>query len=186
MNGCPSQQPWCTYALHIATFTSLAFLVDPLLLLSLWWGTADWKIESRQYAFWSQFIFMFAFTKVVKLVGLFRRNPSDIKYLPVSIIFGYLHGLIKVYALLTLNMVSEVQRIFAVRGLDPLTETQTSWGSRPDGDDNDSSRLVPLPGKAESSAVEKCESNRIAPYSDDTDEERQGVLREKPSLNSAH
>ncbi|OTB01239.1 glycosyltransferase family 2 protein [Hypoxylon sp. CI-4A] len=109
-----TQQPWSTYALHIATFTSLAFLVDPLLLVSLWWGTEGWDLESRQRWFWAQFIFMFAFTKVVKLVGLFRRNPSDIVFLPVSVVFGYFHGLIKLYALVTLNM--------------------TSWGSRPDGD----------------------------------------------------
>jgi hypothetical protein len=100
-----SQQPWCTYALHFATFTSLAFLVDPLLLASLWWATAGWVPQARYTAFWAQFIFMFAFTKVIKLVGLFRRNPSDFKYLPISIVFGYFHGLIKLYALFTLNMV---------------------------------------------------------------------------------
>lgn len=49
---------------------------------------------------------MFCFTKVVKLVGLFRKNPSDIVYLPVSILFGYFHGLIKLYALFTLKHVS--------------------------------------------------------------------------------
>lgn len=100
-----SQQPWCTYALHIATFTSLAILVDPLLLISLWKGTADWDMQSRRRVFWAQVIFMFGYTKVIKLVGLFRRNPRDIVYLPVSIIFGYLHGFIKLYALFTLRMV---------------------------------------------------------------------------------
>lgn len=100
-----SQQPWCTYALHIATFTSLAFLVDPLLLATLWWATEGWEMETRQRLFWAQFIFMFAYTKVIKLVGLFRRDPRDIIYLPVSIIFGYFHGLIKLWALMTLNMV---------------------------------------------------------------------------------
>jgi hypothetical protein len=49
---------------------------------------------------------MFAFTKVVKLIGLFVRNPSDVVFLPVSIVFGYFHGLIKLYALCTLKMVS--------------------------------------------------------------------------------
>lgn len=100
-----SQQPWCTYALHFATFTSLAFAVDPLLLATCWWATAEWDIVNRQYALIAQFIFMFAFTKVVKLMGLFRRNPSDFCYLPLSIVFGYFHGLIKLYALITLNMV---------------------------------------------------------------------------------
>lgn len=119
------QQPWSTYALHIATFTSLAFAIDPLLLASCWWATAEWEPESRHYAFWAQFIFMFGFTKVVKLIGLFRRNPSDVVYLPLSILFGYFHGLIKLYALITLNM--------------------TSWGSRPDGDAHDKERLAPTP-----------------------------------------
>ncbi|OAQ98402.1 hypothetical protein LLEC1_04841 [Akanthomyces lecanii] len=119
------QQPWCTYALHFATFTSLAFAIDPLLLAACWWATAEWHHGSRLYAFWAQFIFMFAFTKVVKLMGLFRRNPADICYLPLSIVFGYFHGLIKLYALITLNM--------------------TSWGSRADGDTNDEQRLAPAP-----------------------------------------
>lgn len=48
---------------------------------------------------------MFAFTKVVKLMGLFIRNPSDIMFLPLSVMFGYFHGLVKLYALITLNMV---------------------------------------------------------------------------------
>ncbi|EFW98977.1 polysaccharide synthase [Grosmannia clavigera kw1407] len=119
------QQPWSTYALHFATFTSLAFVVDPLLLYSCWRATGDWDAISRKNALWAQFLFMFGFTKVVKLMGLFLRNPSDIKYLIVSIIFGYFHGLVKVYALFTLRM--------------------TSWGSREGGDTNDNVRLTPRP-----------------------------------------
>lgn len=48
---------------------------------------------------------MFGFTKVVKLLGLFLRRPSDLVFLPLSIAFGYFHGFIKLYALCTLNMV---------------------------------------------------------------------------------
>jgi hypothetical protein len=43
---------------------------------------------------------------VVKLAGLLRRNPRDIIFLPVSILFGYFHGLIKLYALCTLKEVN--------------------------------------------------------------------------------
>lgn len=57
---------------------------------------------------------MFAFSKVVKLVGLFRRNPSDLKYLPVSVLFGYFHGLIKLYALFTLNMVRILRQLYCM------------------------------------------------------------------------
>ncbi|RYP12750.1 hypothetical protein DL765_007188 [Monosporascus sp. GIB2] len=127
------QQPWCTYALHIATFTSLAFLCDPLIIYALWWGTEGWELQTRQRLFWAQIIFVFGFTKVVKLVGLFRRHPSDIIYLPVSVIFGYFHGLIKLYALMTLNM--------------------TSWGSRPDGDTNDNQRMSLRPRRSDSIAT---------------------------------
>ena len=69
---------------------------------------------------------MFGFTKVVKLVGLFRRNPSDIMFLPVSILFGYFHGLIKLWALFTLKEVfdapfsaqnpSHANRVYRRRG----------------------------------------------------------------------
>ena len=45
------------------------------------------------------------FSKIIKLVGLFVREPSDLMYLPISIVFGYFHGLIKIYALLTLRIV---------------------------------------------------------------------------------
>lgn len=101
-----SQQPWCTYALHFATFTSLAFVVDPLLLFSCWWGTENWERRSRLVLLWAEMAFMFGFTKVVKLAGLFRKNPRDIVFLPVSILFGYFHGLIKLYALFTLKEVN--------------------------------------------------------------------------------
>ena len=42
------------------------------------------------------------FTKTVKLFPYFRRCPQDLVFLPVHIAFGYFHGLIKIYALLTL------------------------------------------------------------------------------------
>lgn len=104
-NSTDSQQPWCTYALHLATFTSLAFITDPLLIVACWWATEGWNPEYRWYALGAQLIFMFVFTKVVKLMGLFRRNPGDVVFLPVSILFGYFHGFIKLYALFTLKMV---------------------------------------------------------------------------------
>jgi hypothetical protein len=90
-------------------------------------------MTNRRYAFWTQFVFMFAFTKVVKLVGLIVRNPSDILFLPVSIIFGYFHGLIKLYALFTLKM--------------------TSWGSRADGDEHNNFRLQERPKRSMSMAL---------------------------------
>ena len=45
-------------------------------------------------------------SKFVKLLGHYIRYPVDFFLLPVSIIFGYLHGLIKAKAMLSLNVVS--------------------------------------------------------------------------------
>ncbi|KYK57442.1 glycosyltransferase family 2 [Drechmeria coniospora] len=144
---CTSQQPWCVYALHIATFTSLTFAVDPLLLASCWWATGEWSYGNRQYAFWSQFMFMFGFTKVVKLLGLFRRHPIDVVFLPASIIFGYLHGLIKLYALMTLNMPCHAGTPSRAWNRS-LTVAKTSWGSRADADADDDQRLAPAPAQS--------------------------------------
>jgi hypothetical protein len=91
---------------------------------------------------------MFGFTKVVKLVGLFRRNPSDIMFLPVSILFGYFHGLIKLYALFTLNEVShEPPHIQAMMDSSDF-EVQTSWGSREDGDEHNTFCLQKKPARS--------------------------------------
>ncbi|KAK3938919.1 Hyaluronan synthase [Diplogelasinospora grovesii] len=124
-----TQQPWCTYALHMATFTSLAFLFDPLILYSCWLATENWQPTNRHALLAAEIIFMFSFTKVVKLMGLFRRNPKDIIYLPVSILFGYFHGFIKLYALFTLK--------------------ETSWGSRADGDEHNTFRLQEKPPRSQ-------------------------------------
>ena len=45
-------------------------------------------------------------SKFVKLLGHYIRYPVDLLLLPISIIFGYLHGLIKAKAMLSLNVVS--------------------------------------------------------------------------------
>ena len=50
-------------------------------------------------------VWMFV-SKFIKLLGHYVRYPVDVLLLPVSILFGYLHGIIKVYAVLTLNVVS--------------------------------------------------------------------------------
>lgn len=44
-------------------------------------------------------------SKFIKLLGHYIRYPADFLLLPISIIFGYLHGLIKIYAMLSLNVV---------------------------------------------------------------------------------
>jgi hypothetical protein len=76
---------------------------------------------------------MFGFTKVVKLVGLFRRNPSDIMFLPVSILFGYFHGLIKLWALFTLKEVNTIPAAFFPSQLGNILTKNTDLLGKPRG-----------------------------------------------------
>jgi hypothetical protein len=93
--------------LHIATFTSLSFAFDPLIICLTIKATETCSPTVQYYSLVAQLSFM-AVSKVVKLIGLFMREPWDLIFLPVSIVFGYFHGWIKLYALITLRMVSRV------------------------------------------------------------------------------
>jgi hypothetical protein len=119
----------------------------------------NWQL----YAVYAQLVFM-GWTKVIKLVGLFMREPWDIVFLPVSVLFGYFHGGIKLWALATLRMVGHV--------LDPcldqfLTCTKTSWGSRADGDTNDSQRMTPRTRRSESITLPPGNHPGLIRYKDD-------------------
>jgi hypothetical protein len=98
------QQPWCAYALHLATLYPPAIIGDALLMFLLSKASQDWDVQLRQYALGAQLLWMFI-SKFVKLLGHFIRYPQDITLLPVSILFGYFHGFIKVYACCSLNVV---------------------------------------------------------------------------------
>ncbi|RFU27413.1 hypothetical protein B7463_g8916, partial [Scytalidium lignicola] len=140
------QQPYCTYALHVATFTSLSFVFDPLIIFLCTKATQTWTLVDQQYALIALIIFM-CISKFVKLIGLFARDPSDLMFLPVSVIFGYFHGLIKLYALFTLRV--------------------TSWGSRADGDANDSLRMHPRARRSESVTTPPSSHPGLVRYTDE-------------------
>ncbi|KAI9047446.1 hypothetical protein LZ554_008165 [Drepanopeziza brunnea f. sp. 'monogermtubi'] len=113
-------QIWSAYSLHLATFTTLSVAFDPFILWACHRATQNLAGNGHLYCMMAQVLFM-CWIKVIKLVGLFRRNPVDIMYLPLSILFGYFHSFIKIYAFLTWNT--------------------TSWGSREDGDEHDAERM---------------------------------------------
>lgn len=64
-----------------------------------------WQSDTRDIGLAMLVGWMFL-SKFVKLLGHYIRYPGDFFLLPVSIAFGYLHGLIKGYAMLSLNVVS--------------------------------------------------------------------------------
>jgi hypothetical protein len=100
-----SQQRWSCYAIYTATFTSLGLVTDPFLFLAYYFASGTWS-ETIRTAGWIFLVVWYLFSKVVKRIGLFRRNPCDIIFLPVSIVFGFAHGIIKVIALFTWSVVS--------------------------------------------------------------------------------
>ena len=102
---CNRKQPWSTYAVHLTTLSHWALLWDCLLVYCCFESTKCWSPRSSALALAALLSWMFI-SKFIKLVGHYIRYPVDFLLLPVSILFGYLHGLIKVYAMFTLNVVS--------------------------------------------------------------------------------
>jgi hypothetical protein len=68
-------------------------------------ATEGWDRQSYWLAIESLLWWMLV-SKFIKLLGHYIRHPVDIFLLPISILFGYFHGVIKMYAVLTLNVVS--------------------------------------------------------------------------------
>lgn len=115
------------------------------------------------------------FSKFIKLITHFVRYPVDILLWPVSILFGWFHGAIKVWALLTLN---------EVRKLPPLLQTntdsreQTTWGSRAGADADDKDRMIP---QAQRESIQYDQYYDEQKYS-----EKQGLLYDDMNTNSPY
>lgn len=97
-------QPWSTYAVHLTTLSHWAFFGDCLLLYLFFQATESWDDDTQTFGFLVLMGWMFL-SKFIKLLGHYIRYPADFFLLPISIVFGYLHGLIKIYAMLSLNVV---------------------------------------------------------------------------------
>jgi len=140
-------QRWTVYALYLATFTSLGMITDPFFFYAYSRASANWNPSSRSTG-WIVVSVWYLCTKIVKRIGLYRKKPSDIFFLPVSILFGFVHGIIKIRALLTWNV--------------------TAWGNRPDGDVNDNERMTPqiLPSEVMTNPAAKAQG--LIRYNDDS------------------
>ncbi|KAF2225660.1 nucleotide-diphospho-sugar transferase [Elsinoe ampelina] len=91
---------WTLYSTYISQFQTPALLVDGFLFWLLHRATAEVNANAKSHAF-LLFAFWIFLTKIVKLVPHFLKYPQDVVFIPVSILFSYLHGIINVYALLT-------------------------------------------------------------------------------------
>jgi len=136
--------------IYTATFTSLGLLTDPLFFILYHQASATWDSSHRSMG-WIVVTCWYLFTKIVKRIGLLRRNPYDLVFIPVSIIFGLAHGLIKLNALWTWNV--------------------TCWGNRPDGDVNDNERMSPTVMPSEVMVNPAVDSKILIRYTDEVMEE---------------
>lgn len=98
-------QPWSTYAVYMTTVSHWAIVWDLLLIYSYLEMADSWPSDFRDMGLTMLAGWMFS-SKFLKLLGHYIRYPGDFLLLPVSILFGYFHGFIKGYAMLSLNVVS--------------------------------------------------------------------------------
>ncbi|KAK4938203.1 hypothetical protein LTR66_015113 [Elasticomyces elasticus] len=114
-------QPWSTYAVQLTTLSPPAIVGDLALWALLYLAVQDWAAQDANIAFYC-FAGWMTFSKFIKLVTHFVRFPTDIFLWPVSVLFGWCHGFIKIHAFLTM--------------------TETTWGSRAGADADDEQRLI--------------------------------------------
>lgn len=95
--------------MQLTTLSPPALIGDGLLVWWLYWATYDWPRPEARTAMYVLSAWM-VFSKTVKLMPHFARHPVDVFLWPVSVLFGWMHGIIKLHALITLN---EVGRILA-------------------------------------------------------------------------
>ena len=124
--------------MQLTTLSPPAVIGDLFLWLTLIWGTTNWTVAEQHSAYYALGSWMI-FSKFIKLITHFVRYPGDIFLWPVSILFGWYHGLIKCHAFTSLN---EVRHIHSLIEYKILTFVQTTWGSRAGADASDSERMV--------------------------------------------
>ena len=92
---------WGAYVIYLGQFQTPALIIDGIQFALLCKATE----HSREHC---KVVFTLLgtwilFTKVFKLLPHLFRHPEDVKFLPVSILFSYFHGILNIYALLTLH-----------------------------------------------------------------------------------
>ncbi len=115
---CTRSYPWSLYAVFQTTVTQWAFLLDCLLFASVYFALSEagyYAVEDdkippaelwQRSLLWGLFFAHWVFAKTIKLVPHLLRNPGDVRFIPVSILFGYFHNLIKLYGCITVTEVS--------------------------------------------------------------------------------
>lgn len=94
--------------------TQWAFLYDCVLMLffvftlreaGYYDGAGREAAPWQRSLLWAAFLGHYAFSKTIKLMPHLLRNPGDVRFVPVSVLFGYFHNLIKLYGCITVTEV---------------------------------------------------------------------------------
>lgn len=99
-------QPWSTYSVLQTTITAWALPYDGAMLFSAYRMSEFLSAVQTRALFTALFLWIFVFSKTVKLWGHYARYPEDVRFIPLYIAFGYGHGFIKLWGALTLGEVS--------------------------------------------------------------------------------
>lgn len=104
------EQPWSVYAIYLSSFVNFALFYDFALLLTFRMGLDDLSYtlgrELNVSLCMTTLCFILFLSKMIKPFPHFWRNPKDLLWIPGYVLFGYYHSLIKLYALLTVNVVA--------------------------------------------------------------------------------
>ena len=85
---------WTAHAGLITSLISGALIWDPLILYA-------WSQSSFDSFTWYHILALIIGSKMIKLVNFFRRNPRDLKYFPLYVVFAWVHTFYKLWALVT-------------------------------------------------------------------------------------
>lgn len=115
--SCYRKYPWSLYAVFQTTVTQWAFPFDAALTAFFYLALREAgyyntfyeeeasNLQRNRILLWAFFIGHMVFSKTIKLVPHLLRNPGDVRFVPVSIFFGYFHNLIKLYGAITVTEV---------------------------------------------------------------------------------
>ncbi|KFY81140.1 hypothetical protein V499_00074 [Pseudogymnoascus sp. VKM F-103] len=120
------QQPWSVYATYFATTINIALIYDSL----LWWtlSRSGWATRSV-YAYFGLLLLV---SKLIKALPHLLRCKRDILYIPIGILFGYYHGIIRLWTLATVCGIAWGSRDQKAAGQpSPITKTQGAQDQAP-------------------------------------------------------
>lgn len=95
---------WGCYVIYAGQFQTPALLVDSFLFYLLHSALLNASASVRTYSFVAYGLWIF-FTKNLKMIPHYIRHPADMRFIPVSIAFSYIHGFFNIYALCTLTTI---------------------------------------------------------------------------------